>query len=126
MPRSDRERIEDILRAIDDIRADTGSLDYAGFSGSPAIVRSVLYSIGIMGEAAKHLSPEFKAQCPDVPWRAIAGMRDRIIHEYFRTNSRRVWDVVTEDLDPLERTLRETLAGHDQGRNYVQTDPANR
>ena len=43
---------------------------------------------------------------PAIPWRAIAGIRDRIVHEYFRTNTRRIWDVVTDDLDPLEKTLR--------------------
>ncbi len=41
-----------------------------------------------MGEAAKALSADFKAARPGVPWRAIAGIRDRIVHEYFRTNTR--------------------------------------
>ena len=73
------------------------------------IVRSVLYSIAIMGEAAKNIGPAFKAAHPDVPWRAIAGIRDRIVHEYFRTNTRRIWDVVTGDLDDLENALRDPL-----------------
>jgi uncharacterized protein with HEPN domain len=59
----------------------------------------------VMGEAAKNVSPAFKAAHPDVPWRAIAGTRDRIVHEYFRTNTRRVWDVVTDDIDALETAL---------------------
>ncbi len=73
------------------------------------MVRSVLYSIGVIGEAVKNIGAEFKAAYPDIPWRAISGIRDRIVHEYFRTNTRRVWDVVTDDIEPLEATLRESL-----------------
>jgi uncharacterized protein with HEPN domain len=70
----------------------------------------VLYSIAIMGEAAKKISPEFKAAHPDVPWRPIAGTRDRIVHEYFRTITRRIWDVVVDDIDALEEALRKPSA----------------
>ena len=105
MARRDEEWVQDILAAIADIRADTAGMDFSGFSAQPAIVRSVLYSISVIGEAAKNLSNEFKSAHPDIPWRAIAGIRDRIVHEYFRTNTRRIWDVVTDDLDALEAAL---------------------
>lgn len=108
MARGDGERIDDILAAIADIRADTAGMDYSAFAQTAVVVRSVLYSIGVIGEAAKGLSPELKAAHPAVPWRAIAGMRDRIVHEYFRTNTRRIWDVVADELDSLERALRES------------------
>lgn len=108
MARGDGERIEDILAAIADIRADTTGMDYPAFARSPLVIRSVLYSIGVVGEAAKNLTPEFKAAHSAVPWRAIAGLRDRIVHEYFRTNTQRIWNVVTDELDPLERALRAT------------------
>lgn len=106
MARSDDAWLQDIMAAITDIRSDTSGMDFATFAANPTVVRSVLYSIAIMGEAAKSISPEFKATYPDVPWRAIAGTRDRIVHEYFRTNTRRIWDVVASDLDEMERALR--------------------
>lgn len=106
MARHDEAWVQDILSAIADIRADTAGLDFPAFSSQAVIVRSVLYSISVIGEAAKNLSNEFKAAHPEIPWRAIAGIRDRIIHEYFRTNTRRIWDVVTDDLGPLEAALR--------------------
>jgi uncharacterized protein with HEPN domain len=65
----------------------------------------VLYSLTVIGEAAKNISSEFRSAHADVPWRAVAGIRDRIVHEYFRTNTRRIWDVVQEDLDALEAAL---------------------
>lgn len=106
MARGDGARIDDILAAIADIRSDTQGMSFAEFERDPVVLRSVLYSIGVIGEAVKNLSPEVKATAPDVPWRAIAGIRDRVVHEYFRTNVRRVWDVVRDDLDPLEAALQ--------------------
>lgn len=106
MPRGHRDRIGDILAAIADIRADTMGADLAVFEKNPVVVRSVLYSIGVIGEAVKAIDPEFKEAHAEIPWRAIAGIRDRIVHEYFRTNTRRIWDVVQDDLDPLEKALR--------------------
>jgi uncharacterized protein with HEPN domain len=105
MARSDEAWLRDIATAIADIRADTAGMDHETFAANSTVVRSVLYSIAVMGEAAKCISPEFKAQFPDIPWRAIAGIRDRIVHEYFRINTRRIWDVVAGDLDALERGL---------------------
>ncbi len=86
-------------------------MDFVAFAANPIIVRSVLYSIAVIGEAAKRISPEFKAAHPDVPWRAIAGTRDRIVHEYFRTNIRRIWDVIASDIDDLEAALRDPGTG---------------
>jgi uncharacterized protein with HEPN domain len=105
MVRTDQDRIGDILSAIADIRADTAGMDFVTFSRTPVVVRSVLYSIGVIGEAAKNIGSEFKAAYPDIPWRAISGLRDRLVHEYFRTNIRRIWDVVTDDIEPLEAVL---------------------
>lgn len=109
MPRGHRDRVGDILAAIADIRADTMGMNLSAFEKSPVVVRSVLYSIGVIGEAVKAIDPEFKAAHPEIPWRAIVGIRDRIVHEYFRTNTRRIWDVVQDDLDPLEKALQSTI-----------------
>ncbi len=111
MPRRHQDRIGDILTAIADIRADTAHITLPVFEKRPVIVRSVLYSIGVIGEAVKAIDPNFRDAHPEIPWRAIAGLRDRIVHEYFRTNTRRIWDVIQDDLDPLENALRS--AWHD-------------
>jgi uncharacterized protein with HEPN domain len=107
MARGDEEWVEDIVSAVADIRADTAGMDFAMFSANQTTVRAVPYSIAIIGEAAKNISPAFKTAHPDIAWRAIAGIRDRIVHEYFRTNIRRIWDVVADDIDALENALQE-------------------
>jgi uncharacterized protein with HEPN domain len=101
--------IGDILAAVADIRADTAGMDFETFSAKPPIVRSVRCSIAVIGEAAKNISPELKAVHPEIPWRAIAGTRDRIVHEYFRSNIRRIWDVVVDDIDVLDGALQRPL-----------------
>jgi len=111
MPRGHRDRISDIFTAIADIQADTVGMDLAAFEKSPTVIRSVLYSIGVIGEAVKAVDQDFKDAHPEIPWRAIAGIRDRIVHEYFRTNTRRIWDVVQDDLEPLEITLKSAFGG---------------
>lgn len=109
MSRGHRDRIADILAAIADIQVDTQGMNLATFEKNPTVIRSVLYSIGVIGEAIKAIAPDFKDAHPEIPWRAIAGIRDRIIHEYFRTNTRRIWDVVQDDLDPLENALKSAI-----------------
>jgi uncharacterized protein with HEPN domain len=69
---------------------DFANLDFAAFAARPMVVRSVLYSIAIIGEAARNIGPAFKAAHSDVPWRAITGIRDKIVHEYVRTNTQRI------------------------------------
>jgi uncharacterized protein with HEPN domain len=67
MARGDEEWVQDIVSAVTDIRADTAGMDLAAFSAKPVVVRSVLYSIAVIGEAAKNISPAFKAVHPDIP-----------------------------------------------------------
>ena len=70
-------------------------------------------SIEILGEAAKQMPAEFRGQHPEVPWKAIAGMRDRLIHGYFAVDYDIVWDVVEHklsDLRPLVIKMLDALA----------------
>jgi uncharacterized protein with HEPN domain len=59
---------------------------------------SLVRLLEIIGEAAKGISPDFRQKHPDLPWRKIVGMRDRLIHGYFDINFDVVWQTVTEDL----------------------------
>ena len=63
----------------------------------------------MIGKPAKNISPAFKAAYPNIPWRGIGGTRDRIVHEYVRTKTRRIWDVVEDDIDGLGAVLGRRL-----------------
>lgn len=62
---------------------------------------SVLYQLAVIGEAVKRLSPELRAQHPDVPWQLIAGMRDHLIHGYDVVDWNEVWKTATKDAPDL-------------------------
>lgn len=99
-----------MLEAIERIRNYVGRKRRAGFVASPLLQDAVIRNIGIVGEAAARLTPEFAARHPKIPWRAIVGMRHRLIHGYVKVNLDTVWAAVERDLPELERNLRTLLA----------------
>lgn len=68
--------------------------------------RAVIRSIEIIGEAMKQIPETLKLKYPDVQWRSIAAMRDRLIHVYFGIDYDIVWDVVTTKIPELEHQIR--------------------
>lgn len=68
-------------------------------------------NLEIVGEAVKNLSPQFKANYPEIQWKAISGMRDKLIHEYFGVNLNLVWHTIDHDvpgfLQEIENALEE-------------------
>ncbi len=71
---------------------------------------AVIRQLEIIGEATKKLSPAITAQQPRIPWRQVAGLRDRLIHAYATVDLDRVWEVVDSDVPDLKRAVRELLA----------------
>ena len=63
----------------------------------------------IIGEAVRAIDPAFRQQYPSVPWRQIAGMRNILVHDYFRINEQIVWETVEQHLPPLEKQILQIL-----------------
>jgi uncharacterized protein with HEPN domain len=70
---------------------------------------SLVQLLEIIGEAARGISPQFRDAHPELPWKSIIGMRDRLIHGYFDINLDVVWETVTDDLPPLIAKLEKIL-----------------
>ena len=99
--RSDRERLLDILEAIQRIKSYAG-IDKETFEHDELIQTWMVYNLQVIGEAASQISEEFRALNPLIPWKAIAAMRDTIVHAYFRVDLDEVWNVVLQDIPALK------------------------
>lgn len=74
------------------------------------LARALVNCIEIVGEAAARTSDETQLQYPQIPWRDIIGMRNRLIHGYFDIDLDRVWDTVVDDLPSLIDELEDLLS----------------
>lgn len=97
--------IDDILDSIKISREYIGNLSKDQFFNSLQIQDAVCRRLQIIGEAANALPDDFTSRYSEVPWREIVGMRNFIIHEYFRVDLDRVWDTVQKSLPELQKQL---------------------
>lgn len=100
-----RDLLAHILAEIAYLRSACAKLDFDRFSRDETLKRAVVRSLEIIGEAVKNLPNEVRAEYPDVEWRSLAGMRDKLIHGYFGVDYEIVWDVVTGKLPALNARL---------------------
>ncbi len=70
---------------------------------------AIFRNLEVIGEATKNLSSSLQEQYPEVPWRGMAGIRDRLIHHYFGVNLDIVWDIVTVEIPALDLQINHIL-----------------
>lgn len=97
---------QDILEAIAKIQQSTVKLSYDTFVNDADIFDACVRRLEIIGEAVKRLSDGFKSDLSDVPWKEIAGFRDKAIHDYASLNAAIVWETIQTDLHTLDFALR--------------------
>jgi len=93
------------IAAIETFTSEGRALFMSDLKTQSAVVRQ----IEIIGEAVKRLDAETLSAAPAIPWRQIAGTRDRLIHGYFKVDLDAVWAMVEQDLAPLKETVRRLL-----------------
>lgn len=84
-------------------------MKYEEFVNDKVIVRAFVRSLEIIGEAVKHLPAEFREKYPEIPWKDIAGMRDKLIHEYFGVDYLIVWKTIRERIPELKKFVERIL-----------------
>jgi uncharacterized protein with HEPN domain len=107
--RKDIDILQDIEECINRIDRYIHHVNYDGFSKDPKTQDAVIRNIEIIGEAVKSLSTEIKEKHSNIPWKNIAGTRDRLIHHYFGVNIDVVWDIVEGELPELHRQIKKLI-----------------
>ena len=110
-----RQSLRDMLDAAEKAQRFVVGLDYSAFAANDEKTFAVIRALEIIGEAAKNVPEPVRARCPAIRWRATAGMRDILIHQYFGVVLSRVWAVVHDDLPPLQQALAHALAELERG-----------
>ena len=101
--------VGDIIENMERAEKFVERMDYEGFAKDEKTHFAVIRCIEIMGEAAKHIPESIRQKYPEIPWKDIAGMRDKVIHLYFGVNLERVWLVVKEDIPEIKPHIRGVL-----------------
>jgi uncharacterized protein with HEPN domain len=107
--KKDEAYLKHIIDAISDIEKFAEGMTKEGFYESKEKQYAILRALEIIGEATKSLSSGLKAEHREVRWKDIAGMRDKLIHEYFGVDLELVWETIKRDLPKLKKQVYEIL-----------------
>ena len=111
--------VEDIIDAMEKAEIMLEGVEFKEFTDDFRINFVVVRALEIVGEATKRLPMSLREQYPDIPWKRMAGMRDRIIHGYDAIDYEVVWDAVKQEIPETKPQLQQILA------DYSADDPLN-
>ena len=101
--------LRDIFAALVAIQEFIGGMDFEAFAVDDKTASAVIRKLEIIGEATKNVPEEIRQNYPQVPWRQMAGMRDRLIHAYFRVDYLLVWETAKNQIPPLQPVIAQIL-----------------
>jgi len=101
MSRSEIEFLQHIKDELDFIESNSNDLIFETFSENEVLKRAFSRSLEIIGEAVKNIPEEIRFEHPEVEWKSMAGMRDKLIHQYFGVDYELVWDIVENEIEEL-------------------------
>jgi uncharacterized protein with HEPN domain len=107
--RNQRLFLQDILAAIESIEAFVAGMDLETFEKDDKTTSAVIRKFEIIGEAVRHVPDHIRMAYPEVEWKEMAGMRDRLIHFYMGVNYRLIWQTIKNDLPMTKAHIAKIL-----------------
>ena len=107
--RNATDSLQDILDAIAAVERFTANVSFDEFAQNDEKIFAVEKAIEIMGEAVKNVPDSLKKSYPEIPWKSIAGMRDKLAHQYWQIDVEVIWKTVKNDLPIVKRMILEIL-----------------
>jgi uncharacterized protein with HEPN domain len=109
-PRTSQDYLQDILSYAEDAMQFVGNMDFATFEEDKRTHYAVIRALEIIGEATKNVSQDVRDRYPNIPWRLMAGMRDKLIHDYMGADLTKVFDTVLIDLPAIKVAIAQVLS----------------
>lgn len=101
--------LQDILEAMSNALEFVEGMSYEEFSRDTKTLYALIRAVEIMGEAVKNIPDNVRNRYPEIPWKGMAGMRDKVIHGYFNVRPERIWEVVKRDIPKLKPHFEKIL-----------------
>lgn len=101
--------IQDIIESMNNALKFIDNMSKEEFIQDDKTIYAVIRAIEIIGEASKNIPEEVRVKHPDIPWKDMAGMRDKVIHEYFGVNIERVWLTVKDDIPRIKPLMQKVI-----------------
>ena len=95
-----------MIEIIDKLRGYVDGNDFDSFSGNDMLIDACVFNLSQLGEVANRVDEDFEEAHPEIPWRQVYGLRNRIIHDYEGVNLKLIWEIINDDLPKLSENLK--------------------